>query len=114
MSFPHRDDVDGVKAHIELAQPRGDRRHRQSGRRLRLDLMPTRRCVCQLIQGDHRDQLALVLAHPDDVAAKAAPVIDRGRASRAQRRLRSGDESPMPADASHTHLASADATVIPR
>jgi hypothetical protein len=84
VSLSHRDDIDGVKLHIELVQRRSDHRHRQGGRRYHLALMAPGRPVGLFFHGDHRDQLALVLAHPDRVAAEAAPVIDRGRASPAQ------------------------------
>ena len=86
VSRPHRDNVDGVKAHIELAQPRGDDFHRHCGRRyLR---MPPRWCVRPRVHSDHRDQLPLVLMHPDNVAAKAALMIDRGYVSGEECRLR--------------------------
>ncbi len=81
VSLSYRDDVNGVKAHIELAAaPRPP----ASTRRRRLALMLPRRCVRRPVHRDRGEQMSLVVVYPDHVAAQAAQVIDRRRASRAQ------------------------------
>lgn len=84
---------------------------RQSGRRDRLALLPPRRFVRRPVHGDHRDQLALVLAHLDHVAAEAAPVIDRAHIPGSVSTPSRGTSPACEANKSHTRLARAEATV---
>ena len=68
-----------------------------------LPLVPPGRWTRRDVHRDHGNKPILVLAHPYHVAAKAAPVIDGGRATGPQCRLRVSGPIPQPRGQPRSH-----------
>ena len=91
----HRNDVDAVQTNVELPQRR-DHSLQRDGRRQRVPMAMPARLACA-VDGDHGDQLAVVLADADRLAAELATVIDRRGATDSER-FRVGVPVPDPGD----------------